>query len=112
VYITGSGGSAEAAEARIKALTRIFKVGEQLDVEITRVVDFGAFAKLNDQHEGLIHISEIAPFRIEKMDGVLSVGEKVPVTVSKVDDGKIGLSIKQADPKFAERKGLTPPEQK
>ncbi|MDA8596763.1 polyribonucleotide nucleotidyltransferase, partial [Candidatus Pacebacteria bacterium] len=104
VFITGSGGSAEAAQEKIAALTKVYVVGEQYEVEITRVVDFGAFAKLDPYNEGLIHISEIAPFRIEKMDGVLSEGEKVPVVVSKVDDGKIGLSIKQVDPEFATKK--------
>jgi predicted RNA-binding protein with RPS1 domain len=63
-------------------------------------------------NEGLIHISEIAPFRIDKMDGVLAEGEVVGVVISKVEDGKIGLSIKQIDPEFAIRKGLQPPTKK
>ncbi|MCA9363601.1 polyribonucleotide nucleotidyltransferase [Candidatus Kaiserbacteria bacterium] len=108
VYITGKNGTAEAAEVRIRDLTRIFVVGERLDATITRIADFGAFAKLNDQNEGLIHVSEIAPFRIEKVGAVLSVGEVVPVVVSKVEDGKIGLSIKRADEDFLARKGITP----
>jgi polyribonucleotide nucleotidyltransferase len=106
VFITGKDGSAQAAADKIRLLTKVYTVGEKMDVIITRVVDFGAFAKLDDQNEGLIHISEIAPFRIEKMDGVLSEGEKVAVIITKVEDGKIGLSIKQIDPDFAERRGL------
>jgi len=112
VFITGKDGSAEKAEARIKDLTRIFEIGEKLDATVTKVADFGAFAKLNDANEGLIHISEIAPFRIEKMDGVLSVGDTVPVVVSKIENGKIGLSIKQADKDWAEKKGLKAPERR
>lgn len=108
VYITGKNGSAAKAAEQIKALTKVYKVGERLEVVITRIVDFGAFAKLDSHNEGLIHISEIAPFRIEDMDGVLTEGETVSVLVSKVDNGKIGLSIKQADSDFAEKRGLKP----
>lgn len=90
----------------IRSLTRVYAVGEKVDVTITRLATFGAFAKLDDHHEGLIHISEIAPFRLETMDGVLQEGETVSAIVSKIEDGKIGLSIKQIDPDFAERRGL------
>ncbi len=110
VYITGRNGTARAAADKIEALTKVYEVGERLDVTITRITDFGAFAKLDDFNEGLIHISEIAPFRIESVTTVLEEGETVPAVVSKVDDGKIGLSLKQADPEFASRKGVKPPE--
>ena len=74
---------------------------------ITKIATFGAFAKLDNFSEGLIHISEIAPFRLETIEGILAVGETVPVVVSKLEAGKIGLSIKQADPDFAAKKGLS-----
>lgn len=108
VFITGKNGSAQAAATKIRALTKIYEVGERADVTITRLATFGAFAKLDDFNEGLIHISEIAPFHIETMEGVLTEGETVSVVVSKVENGKIGLSIKQADPDFAKHRGLTP----
>ncbi len=110
VFITGKNGTAQKAADRIAALTKVYEVGERVTVTIVRVVDFGAFAKIDDINEGLIHISEIAPFRIEKMDGLLKEGETVEAVVSKVDEGKIGLSIKQIDPEFAQKKGVTPPE--
>lgn len=110
VFITGRNGSAQAAAEKIKALTKVYEVGEKATAIITKVVDFGAFAKLDAFNEGLIHISEIAPFRIETMDGVLREGEEVPVVVAKIEHGKIGLSIKQADGEFAVRKGLNPPQ--
>lgn len=112
VYITGKNGTAEEAQRRIEALTRIYEVGERLVVTITRLADFGAFAKMDEQNEGLIHISEIVPWRLEKVEGVLKVGDMVPVVVSKVENGKIGLSIKKADPEWGERKGLKAPERK
>jgi polyribonucleotide nucleotidyltransferase len=106
VYITGRNGSAAKAKERIAALTKEYSVGEQVTVTVTKITDFGAFAALDTYNEGLIHISEIAPFRLETMDGVLSVGEKLPVEVIKIDNGKIGLSIKKVDPDFAQKRGL------
>lgn len=108
VFITGKGDTAELAASKIRSLTKVYEVGDSLDVTVTRIADYGAFAKLDEYNEGLIHISEIAPFRIETMKGVLSEGEVVKVKVSKVNNGKIGLSIKQGTPNFAEQKGLKP----
>ncbi len=109
IFITGTHDATAKAAATIKALTRQYVIGEQVLVTITKLAPFGAFAKLDDYHEGLIHISEIAPWRLEHVDGVLTVGETVMVVVCKVEDGKIGLSIKQQNPNFASEKGLTAP---
>lgn len=106
VFITGKNGSAQKAAESIRALTKRYEVGERVTATITRLAAFGAFAKLDSFNEGLIHISEIAPFRLETVEGILKEGEVVEVIVSKVEDGKIGLSIKQADPTFAEKRGL------
>ena len=110
VFITGRDGSAGKAAEKIRALTKTYAVGERVEAIITRIATFGAFAKLDAFNEGLIHISEIAPFRLETVEGILKEGETVSVIVSKVEDGKIGLSIKQADPDFAEKRGLKKPE--
>lgn len=109
VYITGRGDAPQAAHERIASLTHVFAVGEILDVAITKIATFGAFAKLNAHTEGLIHISEIVPWRLENLEGILSVGEHVRVIVSKVEDGKVGLSIKKIDPEWGTKRGLTPP---
>lgn len=107
VFITGKQGSAQVAADKIRALTRRYEIGEHAMATITKIATFGAFAKLDNFSEGLIHISEIAPFRLETIEGILAVGETVPVVVSKLEAGKIGLSIKQADPDFAAKKGLS-----
>ena len=112
VYISGKDGSAEKAQARIESLTHIYALGEEMEVEITRIALFGAFARMSAYSEGLIHISEIVPWRLENLDGILQVGERVRATVTKVENGKIGLSIKKIDPDFASRKGLKAPEGK
>ena len=109
VYITGRADAPEKAQERILGLTRIFEIGEIVDVEITRIATFGAFAKLNGYTEGLIHISEIVPWRLENLEGILAVGDHVRVMVVKIESGKIGLSIKKIDPEWGTTRGLTPP---
>lgn len=100
VYITGTQGSATRAAEHIRAMTKVYAVGDHLSVTITKLTDFGAFARIDAFNEGLIHISELATFRVEHVRNVLSEGQVVPVVVIKVADGKISLSIKQADPTF------------
>ncbi len=104
VYLTGKNGSAEKAQEIIASMTREWKIGDEAEVVVSKVVDFGAFASLNAYKEGLIHVSEIAPFRVENVSEFLKEGETVPVVISKVEGGKIGLSIKDRDPKWAEAK--------
>jgi polyribonucleotide nucleotidyltransferase len=110
VFITGKDGTAEKAAAKIAALTKVYVIGEKVMAKITRIVDFGAFAQIDAMNEGLIHISEIAPFRLESLAGIFKEGEEVPVVISKVENGKLGLSIKQADPEFAAKRGIKEPE--
>ena len=76
-----------------------YKVGDLLTAEITRLTKFGAFAKLEEDVEGLIHISEISEKRIEHAKEVLKEGDKVTVRVIKIDPEahRIGLSIRRVD---------------
>ncbi|MEI6863988.1 MAG: polyribonucleotide nucleotidyltransferase [Candidatus Adlerbacteria bacterium] len=111
IFITGKNGSAEKAKGMIEALVKEYKPGEVYEGEVTRLMDFGAFVRIGPgkDAEGLVHVSEIAPFRIEKIAGVVTVGEKVRVMIKEIDEkGRINLSIKGADPEFAARKGLAP----
>ncbi|TSC55294.1 MAG: polyribonucleotide nucleotidyltransferase, partial [Parcubacteria group bacterium Greene0416_79] len=108
IYITGRNGSGEKAAAMIEALTHEYKRGERYEGEVVKLAEFGAFVSINNGNgEGLVHISEIAPFRIDRIESVLRVGQKVPVVVKEVDaeKGRIRLSIKDADPNFIKRKG-------
>jgi len=108
VFITGQDGSAEKAAKMIKELTHEYVVGEKFDGEVTRIMDFGAFVRIGSGTEGLVHISELAPFRINKVTDVVSEGERVPVIIKEIDDRKrINLSIKDVDPNFASNKGVT-----
>jgi polyribonucleotide nucleotidyltransferase len=106
VYVTGVGDTVALAVQRIRQLTKTYTVGEVVEVTIVKLTKFGAFAKLDNVHEGLIRVSELAPYYIEKASDILSEGEVVTVQVSAVQDGKIGLSIKQHNPEFAASKGV------
>jgi small subunit ribosomal protein S1 len=72
-------------------------IGSHVEVEIAKIVSFGAFAKLLSGVEGLIHVSEISNERVQKPEEVLSVGDKVTAKVISIDPGerKIGLSIRE-----------------
>ncbi len=111
VFITGKGGSASKAKAMIESLVKEYKPGEVYEGEVTRLMDFGAFVRVGPgkDAEGLVHVSEVAPFRIDKISAAVAVGDKVRVMIKEIDEkGRINLSIKAADPEFAARKGLTP----
>lgn len=106
VYCTGKNGSAEKAKMIIEAMTHEYKAGERYEGIVTKIADFGAFVRLQGDTEGLVHVSEIAPFRVDMVGSILKVGEKVPVIVKEVDPerGRISLSIKLADPDWAKNK--------
>lgn len=71
-----------------------YKVGDVLEGEVTGIVDFGVFVKVNSNLEGLVHISEIAWSLVENPREHVTVGEKIKVKVIEVKDGKVSLSIK------------------
>jgi polyribonucleotide nucleotidyltransferase len=105
VYITGEAVGAEKAKDLIEQIVKEYKEGDRFLGEVVRVADFGAIVKLGPKSDGLVHISEIAPFRIEKVETYLKVGMKVPVIIKGIDDkGRMKLSIKDADPNFIQRK--------
>lgn len=107
VFLTGKNGSAEKAKEIVEAMTHEFKVGEILKGEVVKIADFGAFVSLNPFTDGMVHISEIAPFRVERVSDIIKEGMIVPVKVINVDKekGRIGLSIKEADKDFFSARG-------
>ncbi|MEM7330900.1 MAG: S1 RNA-binding domain-containing protein [Chloroflexota bacterium] len=84
-----------------------YKIGQLLEVEITKITKYGAFARINSEYglEGLIHISEISEDHIEHPGEVLKVADKVAVRIIRIDldQRQIGLSMKQVNSsKFVE----------
>jgi len=109
VFITGKNETAQKAKEIIYNMTREYMPGEKFQGEVTRLMDFGAFVKIGPNAEGLVHVSEIAPFRVENVTTYVTEGDKVPVMVKEVDDkGRINLSIKAADPNFFAKKEEKP----
>lgn len=101
VFITGKGGAAEAAKKIIEEMTHEYVEGEMFHGVVTRLMDFGAFVKIGENAEGLVHVSEIAGFRIERVSDYLKIGMEVPVVVKEVDEkGRINLSIRRANKDF------------
>jgi polyribonucleotide nucleotidyltransferase len=106
VFITGKNGSAEAAKEIIAEMTHEYQPGEKFKGVVTRLMDFGAFVKIGRTAEGMVHVSEVASFRIERISDYLKLGQEVPVIVKEVDEkGRINLSIKQADREFIKPNG-------
>ncbi|MBP7006707.1 MAG: polyribonucleotide nucleotidyltransferase [Candidatus Pacebacteria bacterium] len=102
VYLTGKADQATKAKEIIEGMTHEFKIGEVLKGEVVKIAEFGAFVSLNEFTDGMVHISELAPFRVERVSDIIKEGMIVPVKVIKVDEerGKISLSIKEADKNF------------
>jgi small subunit ribosomal protein S1 len=73
---------------------------EILDGEVTKLVPFGAFVRVGEGVEGLVHISELSDKHVETAEQVVSVGQKVPVKIIEIDGDRrrISLSIRQALP--------------
>ena len=89
---------AEEAMQEIKMLTREFKVGEIVGGRIVRVLDFGAIVDLGGGQDGMIHVSELKEGYVKNVGDVVKMGDFVEAKVIRVDeDGKIGLSLKQAE---------------
>jgi len=79
--------------------TSKYQVGQLVEATITRLTKFGAFARLEDDLEGLIHISEISEKHIEHPKEVLKEGDVVTLRVIKIDtqNRRIGLSLRRVD---------------
>ena len=91
-----NGDSKNAAVARIEEITAEAEVGRIYSGKVARIVDFGAFITILPGKDGLLHISQIAEERVEKVTDYLSEGEEVEVVCLDVDQrGRIKLSIKE-----------------
>jgi polyribonucleotide nucleotidyltransferase len=79
----------------IKNLTREVAAGETFKGSVVRILDFGAFVEILPGRDGMVHVSEMAPFRINKPSDMLNVGDEVTVHVKEIDDmGRVNLSMK------------------
>jgi polyribonucleotide nucleotidyltransferase len=90
-----SGDSANAAKARIEAITADVEVGKIYDGTVLKLLDFGAIVSILPGRDGLLHISQIANERVNAVADYLKEGQKVRVKVLEADEkGRVRLSMK------------------
>ena len=96
VYITSTdkeGG--ERALKMVSDITREIKIGEMYTGTVTKTTAFGAFVEILPGREGLVHISKLAPRRVERVEDIVKVGDEIVVKVDEITpQGKIGLTRK------------------
>ena len=105
VYIGAvDGPSAEAARAAVNAIANPLnpEVGERFLGTVVKIATFGAFVSLTPGKDGLLHISEVRKLaggkRVENVEDVLAVGQKIQVEITKIDDrGKLSLAPVEAE---------------
>jgi len=90
---SSDGASAQAAIERIEALTAEVEIGRIYTGKVVRTTDFGAFVEILPGQDGLVHISQLADYHVEKVEDVARVGDELTVMVVDVDgQGRIRLS--------------------
>ncbi len=100
---SASGESIKAAINWIKSIASEPEVGHIYDGTVVKVVDFGAFVNFFGSKDGLVHISQLAPRRVQKVTDVVKEGDKVKVKLLGFDDrGKVRLSMKIVDQETGE----------
>ena len=101
VFVTAD--TKEIADSAIKEIHNVLKDFNEGDIvtgKITQIKEFGAFVDLGHRKEGLLHISELAPYRVNRVEDIVHQGEEVTVKIKKVEpNGKISLSLKDAGTK-------------
>ena len=108
VFVGAADGEiADRAIGMIERLTKDIEVGEQFKGKVVRTTDFGAFVELAPGRDGMVHISELAHYRVGSVEDVIKVGDEVEVLVTDIDPtGRIRLSRRALIEPDAE----TPPE--
>ena len=81
----------------IKLIVDPIEVGKTYEGEVVRIMPFGAFVQITPNKDGMIHISKLAKERVEKVEDVVNIGDKVRVKVLGIEMGKISLSLKDAE---------------
>ena len=94
VCSTEEEGSAQALKM-IEDIVKEFEVGEVYKGKVVRILDFGAFVEIAPGRDGMVHVSELAPYHISKPSDFINVGDEVTVRIKEIDDqGRINLSMK------------------
>jgi len=102
VTISGIGQEGIGNAAKwIEELIKDVEIGEIYTGTVVRLMDFGAFVEILPGKDGMVHISEFSNERVDKITDVAQEGQELRVKVIDIDDnGRIKLSVKQADPNY------------
>lgn len=105
VFLTAEDGAADIERAMewIKNIVKEVEPGEIYTGEVVNILDFGAFVRILPGKEGLVHISQLAPWHVNKVEDIVSEGDAVKVKVREIDEkGRINLTMKE----FAEENNI------
>jgi polyribonucleotide nucleotidyltransferase len=92
-----SGEASDKAVRWIEGLTRDVEVGKEYLGKVTRIMNFGAFVEILPGKEGLVHISQLADYRVPRVEDVVSIGDELMVVVTEIDRmGRVNLSRRAA----------------
>lgn len=96
VMVTSTDAESSAKAVKwIQDIVREVAAGEIFEGKVTRLMDFGAFVEVLPGKEGLVHISQLANYRVNRVEDVVNVGDTLKVEVSEIDDqGRINLTHK------------------
>jgi polyribonucleotide nucleotidyltransferase len=80
---------------RVKSIVREYEAGEIFSGKVVRLMDFGAFVQIAPNQDGMVHVSELAPYRVDKPSDMVKVGDPVQVKIKEIDSqGRINLTMK------------------
>lgn len=97
IFIAGeSREKAEAARREVERIVREYEIGELVEGKIVKLLDFGAIVELDSGGDGMVHISEFSNDFVRAIGDVAKLGDQVKAKIIKIDNGKIGLSVKAA----------------
>jgi polyribonucleotide nucleotidyltransferase len=101
VFITSDNAEmANRAKEIVLSLVKVVQVGDIYEGKVSKLFEFGAMVKILPQKEGMIHISELEHFRVNKVTDVVNIGDTVKVIVKEIDNqGRVNLSRKALLPK-------------
>ncbi len=92
-----SSEASDKAVRWIEGLTRDVEVGKEYLGKVTRIMNFGAFVEILPGKEGLVHISQLADYRVPRVEDVVSIGDELMVVVTEIDRmGRVNLSRRAA----------------
>ena len=106
------GEAGRAAVDWIKSIVAEPETGHIYDGTVVKIMDFGVFVNFMPNRDGLVHVSEMADHRVEKVTDVVKEGDKVKVMMMGMEKGKIRLSMKRVNQETGEEIKLPPKEKK